>query len=77
MAVLFRVFVLFCPWLYCVNIKLILKCIIDCTLLVYPIHNLGRDSKKIRVSFSLLILSCFSIFPEAHEFVLCIVNGLV
>ena len=46
MAVLFHVFVLFCPWLYCVNIKLILKCIIDCTLLVYPVHNLGRDSQK-------------------------------
>ena len=39
-------FCLFCPWLYCVNIKLLLKCIIDCSLLVYPVHNLGRDSKK-------------------------------
>ena len=46
MAVLFCVFVLLGPCLYCVNIKLILKCIIDCTLLVYPVHNLGRDSKK-------------------------------
>ena len=38
-----------------------------CTLLVYPVHNLGRDSKKnIRVSFALVILLSFSTFPEAH-----------
>ena len=74
------VFVLFCPWLYRVNLKLILKVIILFYVLCWCILSTIWPGilKKNRVAFSLVILLCFSIFPEAHQFVLCIlVNGLV
>ena len=47
MAVLFCVFVLFGPWLYCVNIKLILKCIVLFCVLCWCILSTIWDSKNV------------------------------